>query len=373
MLGFFSSKKENESFSLPPLFKKPTSVADETFGVDDDDGTIDTQKKKGKDDIDNESEDNTKPLYHDAWIRSLDPQKNIYFYNARTGESSWLGPCGICCKPADKYCIDCGTSLCDKDFKKRHEKRSRQKHHWQLTDIPNPSKLKQNEVYCLECSLKTATIMCMDCWDGYCPSCFDIVHFVGALKHHKRMPYLEAKRGWICVHGESIKDVEYYVNGETGVSTYEKPIELMSPLEKRLHKEFKKAEAAAQKAVTEIEQLQFEVEGTKFERDKVLEESIGALRELHSKHLEKSKVKEGNQLDHSKVKGGGGLLGMLFGVNAKQELYIDRLLNPTDRRRGEARTQYIKEVLDESTAPLAPVGKTKETAAAGRQNLKMPT
>ena len=187
---------------------------------------------------------------------------------------------------------------------------------------------------------------------GYCPDCFDIVHYVGALKHHKKLPYLEAKKGWICVHGESIKDVQYYMNGETGVSTYEKPAELMTPLEQRLHKEFKRAEAAAKRAVTEIEQLQFEVEGTKFERDKVLEESHGALKELHSKHLEKNKVKEGNLLDHSKVKGSRGFFSMLFGVNAKEELYVDKLLNPTDRRRGEARTLYIKDVLDTSTAPV---------------------
>lgn len=360
MLGFLSSKK-NEPFSLPPLFKQKStaqaSAANDTFGVEEDEGTVDTQLKKDhQEEAEEEAGDITKPLYHESWIRSIDPQKNIYFYNARTGESSWLGPCGMCCKPADKYCIDCGTALCDKDFKKRHEKRSRQKHHWQTTDVPNPSKLKPGEAHCLECSLKTATIMCTDCWDGYCLECFDIVHFVGALKDHRQMPYLEAKRGWICVHGESIKDVEYYMNGETGVSTYEKPIELMTPLEARLFKEFKRAEASAKKAVDELEKIQFEVEGTKFERDKVLEESYGALKELHSKHLEKTKVKEGNLLDHSKVKK-TGFFNSIFGVNAKEELYIDKLLNPTDRRRGEARTQYIKEVLDASTAPVAPVGK----------------
>ena len=351
MLSLFSSsKKKNESSTLPPLGKTKAdgrSVAEETFGMEDDDDKESTDSYvENKNDEDQDNYDYRKPYNFDAWIRSMDSENAIYFYNIKTGESTWLGPCGICCKPSDKYCIDCKQAYCDNDFKKRHEKRSRQKHHWQRTDVPNPPKLQRNEVCCIECSLKVASLMCMECFDPYCTECFGTVHYVGALRHHPTMPYEQARRGWVRIRGETVKDSDMFSNGSTGVTTYEKPLELMNPLERRMNKEFRKCEKETKALVAEIEQLQFDVEGTKYERDRVWADSQVTLREMHSKHIEKSKPKEGNLLDHSKLKGGKGWFGGVFGGNAKEQLYKDKLLNPTTRRRGEARTAYIRDVLE---------------------------
>ncbi len=257
-------KKATQSSTKLPAIVEPkvkstdvallnNSVKDETFGLDDE--SVEVLEPE-------EHADTTKPLYHEYWIRSMDTQKLIYFYNVRTGESSWLGPCGICCKESHKYCVDCGKAYCDTHFKKRHEKKSRHKHKWQHTDPPNPDKLdpKKASAHCIECSLKEATLMCTDCWDGYCETCFHLVHHCGDLIYHQAKPYLEAKKGWTVVLGTA-KEPEYYVHGETEKTTFEKPYELMSPLEKRFFRQFKKVEAKVQELVDEVEQVQFDVEG----------------------------------------------------------------------------------------------------------------
>lgn len=362
MFSSFSSKLgSGKGLSLPPIIKDTTattanSVADETFEMEGDipdNESVDSftaENAASKDEDD--GYDYSKPDGYDMWIRAVDDEKAVYFYNVKSGESAWLGPCATCCKPSNKYCVDCKGAYCDPHFKKRHEKKSRHKHHWQNADPPNIPKLRSDEVFCIECSLKTAALMCTHCWDPYCADCFRIVHRIGALRYHTTIPYAEARKGWLPVRGESVKDPDTYVNGTTGVTTYEKPVELMNPLERKLHRKFKKIQALTTEAIGEIERLQFEVEQTKFERDRTWEEAQDTLHEMHMKMLEKEKQKDGNLLDLSKVKG-GGMLSMIFGNRAREELYRDRLLNPSNRRRGEARTTYIKEVLA-SAAGITP-------------------
>lgn len=352
MLSFLSSKKSNEQLTLPPLGKKGAIVVSaehDTFGIEGDVPDNESMDSFAAENATLKDEDDgydySKPDGFDTWIRAVDDEKAVYFYNVQSGESAWLGPCATCCKPSNKYCVDCKSAYCDPHFKKRHEKKSRQKHHWQIADPPDIPKIRADAVFCIECSLKIATTMCMDCWDAYCPDCFRIVHRIGALWYHPQMPYQEARKGWIRVRGASIKDPDTYTNGTTGVTTYEKPYELMNPVERKLHRQFKRVEAAAAEAVDEIAKLQFQVEQTKFERDRTWEESQSALHAMHMKAVEKNKPVEGNVLDHSKLTGGGGILSKLFGMTAKEEIYRDKLLNPTTRRRGEARTTYIKEVL----------------------------
>jgi FtsZ-binding cell division protein ZapB len=350
---FASTKASSEKLVLPPLGKSKSKIADdaanETFGMEgdvpDDDSTDSFNDKTVEEDENGEAYDYRKPADFDAWIRAVDEQNTIYFYNVKTGESTWLSPCAKCCKPSDKYCVDCKKAFCNHDFMKRHEKKSRQKHHWQQTDIPNPAKLKPNEVFCIECSLKTGTLMCMDCFDPYCPQCFSIVHYVGALKHHIHQPYADAIKGWVRIRGETVKDPDTYSNGTTGVVTYVKPVEMMNPLERKLQRQFSKCEQLVKEAVDEIAALQFEVEQTKFQRDRTWEESNTTLKDLNAKHSEPPQ--EGNLLDHSKLKG-GGFFTKIFGVNAKEQMYKDKLLNPTDRRRGESRTNYVKGVLKDA-------------------------
>ena len=142
------------------------------------------------------------------------------------------------------------------------------------------------------------------------------------------------------------------MHGADNISTFEKPFELMSTLERKFHRQFKKVEARTVDIINEIDKLQFEVEGTKYERDTVFSDAQANIHELHAKHVEHSKPKEGNLLDHSKLKPSSGLFGSLFGGNMKEKVYVNKLLNPTDRSRGEARTEYIKQVIETSTAGI---------------------
>jgi len=111
----------------------------------------------------------------------------------------------------------------------------------------------------------------------------------------------------------------------------------------------------------------FFVLGTKYDRDRTFYDVQASIHELHAKHAELFKEQEGNKLDHSKVQQPSGLFGSLFGHTAKEQVYISKLLHPTDRSRGEVRTAYIKQVLEASTAGLVP---TEEEEAKSKKKGK---
>jgi hypothetical protein len=364
--------KKEEGISLPPLVVSTSPVHAELLSKnaqnkkEGDDGIGDTETVASSPSIGSHNFDTlksrrrstlpagviangvydiTKPLHYDCWIRSLDPQGQIFFYNVRTGESSWLGPCCLCYRPAAKYCVDCSRSFCDKDFKIRHEKESRQMHKWQLTDVADPDKLHAGESYCIECCLRTAAVVCTDCWNSFCANCFDQVHFVGALKKHKKITVAEAKKGWTCVRGAPGKEHDYYVSRK-GITTYDKPVALMTELEKTLASEFRFWEAESMSLVDKIAQLQFELEAAKYERDRTVGDTTHAIKELHLKAVEKEKQAAANVLDVSKIKANQGFFEKLFGSSVAQQVYKQKLLNPHNRRRGEARTEYIRQVIE---------------------------
>ena len=108
--------------------------------------------------------------------------------------------------------------------------------------------------------------------------------------------------------------------------------------------------------------------GTKYDRDRTFYDAQASIHELHAKHAELFKEQEGNKLDHSKLQQPSGLFGSLFGHNAKEQVYISKLLHPTDRSRGEVRTAYIKQVLEASTAGL--VAKEEEAGKSKKKGKK---
>lgn len=132
----------------------------------------------------------TPPKYFEFWIRCMDINQSVYYYNNKTGESTWLAPCAICYKTSDKYCVDCKVSYCDLHFYLKHkdinsnisEKSTtssnnnaiiNKAHQWMAKELPQQEVLKPHEVYCIECNLKRATKMCTECWDAYCNKCFE--------------------------------------------------------------------------------------------------------------------------------------------------------------------------------------------------------
>lgn len=332
------------------------------------------RKEKKKDDLEPHED---RPLDYEFWTRCMDINNSIYYYNTHTGESTWLPPCSICYKHSDKWCQDCGTAFCDKHFAKKHNntmstdlvrvedlqalKTSR--HRWSAREMPSRKEIQTYNdveiVKCIECCMKRATKMCLECWDPYCVQCFEIVHHVGALKLHAHGLYDEVTKGWYCVrtgrqgeeeeeeemggdevvvansssqskHSSKKKPDRYYIHGGSKESTYEKPLDLMSPLERTLWKNWQSHQQAAEQYVVQIEDLQFELEKVKYERDQLM------IEKMH--YMNKSKDEDDLQPIDRKAKGKAG-----------EDPYMAKLMNPSNRKRGEARSNYIQSLLE---APL---------------------
>lgn len=309
------------------------------------------------------SSEKVKPLHFDKWVRSLDQNQTVYYYNTATGESSWLAPCNVCFKNADKYCVDCKLSYCDKHHEKRHRKikRGETAHTWttqeadtEKEELPSDGDLQE---YCIECQLKIATKLCDECWDPYCDRCFTLVHHVGALLHHNGHNYHRAKKSWYVVRKFG-QGPDYYVDGEhNNESTFDKPEILMTELEKTLLGNFKVHQAAAEGYVKQIEELQFELEKAKYERDQLMVENAalaqnGGVNKGKGNESKKSRktAHQTDDNDSNKDVNGAHHRQEVFVLdkmrNEETDDYRQKLLSPSDRRRGKGRTDYIKSVLE---------------------------
>jgi len=158
------------------------------------------------------------PLYGEYWIKCMDGNAKLFYYNIKTGESAFLHPCIVCHKMSDKYCLNCKSAYCNHHFKKEHKKNAGYHDHVWKDKEPSDSKvvLKDGDVFCIECNYKVATLMCLTCWDGYCSHCFDYTHDMGALLQHKASNYRQVIKGWTRIQNFGRED-DYYVNGTTGV------------------------------------------------------------------------------------------------------------------------------------------------------------
>lgn len=293
----------------------------------------------------------------DVYIRSIDERMNVYYYNQQTGDSRWLPPCVICALESSKWCVDCGVAYCDDHFDNTHSieaDETMQDHTWSAVEYEK-EKLSPGDIYCVECKRRTAKRMCTTCWDAYCDDCFKFVHHIGALKFHKTIPYRKAKKGWICVKGRVSGEQDYYINGTTGETTFDKPEELMSPQERIYFENFKSHQKQAEDHVKSIEQLQIDLEATKYERDSILYEALNGNKNVASLLRKKPKEKLGIDetgsdvlaatISNAKQSGGGGIMSIFTGDKAGA--YRQNILRPTERVRGKARSDYIKSLLDE--------------------------
>lgn len=278
----------------------------------------------------------------DQWIRNMDERANVYYYNQQTGETRWLPPCVICGFDSERFCGDCGTAYCEKDYDVMHSgpnaAQGMSSHMWALTEYAK-ERLDPGQVYCVECKRHAAKKMCTTCWDAYCEECCISVHHTGALRLHKFIPYKKAKKGWICVKGGSTGDPDYYVNGTSGETSYEKPTSLMTEQELVYYNNFKTHKDAADKHVKKIDELQFSLEAATYERDTV---KFDALMQLAAPKEKKPKTVL-NKMNPTKA---GGLFGGLLGGITKE--YASRILQPTTRERGKTHSDYIQQLLDEN-------------------------
>jgi len=289
-----------------------------------------------------------KPL--DTWIRQKDERGNVYYFNQQTDESRWLPPCSICGDEAEKWCADCAVAYCEKDFDELHGEDSDEvmkAHIWSAVEL-DKDVLQPGEVYCLECKRRRASRMCTTCWDPYCDECFKYVHRSGALRFHKSMAYRRAKQGWMCVKGRMEGEKDYYVHGQSGETSYEKPEELMTADELVFYKNFKTHKDASEEHVKKINTLQFELEAVSYERDTILFDQLkgaGVQTDKKKSKGKDSKVAAGDLITNALKKGPKGLLNMLTGAGGTQA-YRQNILKPDNRSRGKHRSDMIQGLLE---------------------------
>ena len=182
--------------------------------------------------------------------------------------------------------------------------------------------LRAGEAHCCECKKRIAKVMCTTCWDPYCADCFKYVHRGGALKAHVPMNYRKAKAGWMCIKAAVPGEQDYYVHGQTGETTYEKPFELMTAYEKTLFQNFKAHQAANDEAIAKVEKLQVDLEAASYERDTILFDAIngtgkiGQLLKNRQKALNKQLMKN-------------GVVASAAGVKHKKTTFLQRLMGNT--------------------------------------------
>lgn len=235
----------------------------------------------------------------DTWIKNIDQRGNVYYYNMQTEESSWLPPCSVCGKEAERYCSDCQVAFCTIHFEVLHVNQPLPDpefadHIWSLCEYEKDV-LRPGEQYCIECKKKACTRMCTTCWDPFCDACFKHVHHGGALKNHLYMPYHRAKKGWCCIKGLTKGELDYYVHGTTGEVTYDKPYDLMTDLERTFYDNFKNHQKTAEKYAKDIEKLQIDLEAATYAKDMLLYDSLTReeKKEKKEKKIDKNEVIDG--------------------------------------------------------------------------------
>lgn len=265
------------------------------------------------------SQDNSVAHNDSDWTRCIDKSNNIYYVNNINGESAWLAPCCSCLKPSDRWCLQCKLAYCKKDFARVHtlttegkDTSDRSKHRWCFQELQEPTRLEKDEANCISCDRNIGSKMCMDCWDPYCQPCFKAAHHNGALRQHRALPYQRAKLGWIFVRSDG-RLPDYYVNGTTGTATQDKPVEMMTDMEKVMLKSCEVYASASKGHIELIEKLRAELIRAELDRDNALIESGKVLQEIRAKAREKE-TEALSQQEQS----GGGLLG-LFGRSGKSK------------------------------------------------------
>lgn len=319
--------------------------------------------------------ENWKVKVLDTWLRQIDDRQNVYYYNMSNGESRWLPPCCNCGMEAQRWCADCGCAYCTEDYEKNHDAEggdaTMADHAWSLCEYEKDV-LKPGETYCIDCRRRNATKMCTTCWDPYCDECFKHIHHTGALKYHKTIAYKKAKLGWTCVKGSGNEnDPDYYVNGMTGETTYEKPPDLMTPQEVIYYENFLEHKKKGEEFIQQIEKLQYDLETVAYDRDTILLEALQGGSSGVAAHLAKKKAK--GELDLTGV--GTDVLAQTIEKNKNSQrnfisalLFGDpketreKMLNPDDRRRGKDQSDYLRKLLEETAANERQ--KVKEAAAS---------
>eukprot|EP01041_Mallomonas_annulata_P001324 gene1324-2553_t len=275
------------------------------------------------------------PPVDDCWVRNADDRG---YFIMIIQESRWLPPCTRCGIESKRWCEDCQLAYCERDFDDIHSidnpDQTMCKHIWHSVETTK-DKLERGEVHCHECKVRKGNRMCTTCWDAYCDKCFKNIHKAGALKLHKSIKYTDAKKGWYCIKAMAEDEKDYYVNGATGETTYDKPESLMTESELEYYKNFIAHKEAAEDHVKRIEALQYDLEKMKYDRDL----------NFVNQSLENTETDKGRAMTNNVAANLANKKSMsLFGSNGGSA-YRKKILKADDRRRGKARSEYIENVL----------------------------
>jgi hypothetical protein len=304
--------------------------------------------------------ENWKVKSSELWVRNKDERDNVFYYNIETGESRWLPPCCVCGGFAERYCGDCTVAYCEADFEKNHSGEgvdlAMKDHKWTAMETDKDA-LKPGESHCIECKKRVAKIMCTTCWDPYCADCFRYVHHLGALKNHRPMNYRKAKLGWLCIKARGEDEKDYYVNGTTGETSYQKPESLMTEEEKVHYDNFMTHKVAAEEHVKKIEQLQIDLEGASYERDTILFDAINGTGKI-GQLLRNRANKSGKNLtsagkDEDKKKSSGLFSFLKSGIKIDKN-YSKKIMTPNMRERTQTRNDYIQSIIKSAAATELP-------------------
>lgn len=233
-----------------------------------------------------------------------------------------------------------------------------QDHVWALTEYEK-EELKAGEIYCLECKKRAGAVTCLECWDTYCKECFKYTHASGNLKYHKTQAFHRAKKGWMCVKSRSVDEADYYVNGSTGITTYEKPEELMSSDEKHYYDQFRDFQGQMDGFLNQIKTLQFDLEDANYERDLMFQKSLEQglqMQDVIARRNHKKKKKNNQDMFSAKDDGKDTINEVAKdikpsfwgGVSSMLAEYRTAILAPAPRRRGAQRSDYIAKLLEET-------------------------
>lgn len=192
----------------------------------------------------------------------------VYYYNQRTGMSSWLPPCAECGNIGERQCVECSQTYCHDCHERLHADPELRGHTWQGVELEK-DELGPGEQHCVYCTKRKAVFLCYGCLDPYCQQCFDQTHSTASLQTHKHVSYRRAKQSWFPVKPRKEGERIYYVHGTTGETTYDKPEELMTPQELELYQQYVEYKTASNDLVAKVEKLQYELEEVKYQRDKM--------------------------------------------------------------------------------------------------------
>jgi len=247
-----------------------------------------------------------------GWVRIANATGNgIRYYNNQTFLYSDTKPVGFhepatpqldysqpyCCLclvlEADRRCAQCGPRLpyCLGCFFSSHKTESLRQHTCEIIrdtfdelpleyePEPVPEESPEYDGMCTQCLTIEATLLCEQCGDPMCQSCYNTLHAKGKLKDHPTMPYNGFL--WDEYFDTELNSMKYF-NNATKEFTKECPVELMYGPDRAAYLSKRKIEREVQAKQDELQALREEVEQLEIHRTRAVKADRERLQAVES-------------------------------------------------------------------------------------------